>query len=97
MRSLALLEPTRSIRVAAVAPGLVKTPLFTDNPDKLSMVDEEKDIWATPEEVAEAMVDLIGMEGDEVGGKVMEVGAGNRRWVEGVGDPGPGGGKVRKW
>ena len=61
------------------------------------MVNEEKDIWATPKEVAQAMLDLIEMEGNEVGGKIMEIGAGNRRWVETLDDPGPGGGAVRKW
>ena len=96
VRSLTTLEPERNIRVAAVAPGLVKTPLFTET-EKIDLVDEEKDVWATPGEVAQAMLDLIEMEGNDVGGKVLEVGAGNRRWVAALGDPGPGGGTVSRY
>lgn len=58
VRSLAKLEQI-GIRVTAVAPGVIKTPLWTDNPEKLKMVDESADAWVTPEEVGEVMLALV--------------------------------------
>jgi len=58
VRSLAPLETELGIRVTAVAPGLIKTPLWTDNPEKLRLVGE-KDQWVTAEFVAERMIDLV--------------------------------------
>jgi len=78
------------IRVTGVAPGVVKTPLWLDNPDKLKWVDESKDDWVTPEEVAEQMLELVVRE-DYVGGTVLEVGKGQARAVEILHDPGPSG------
>ena len=59
VKSLADLQDRYGIRVAAVMPGIVKTPLWTDNPDKLKAVKEEQDEWVTPEETAEAMLVLV--------------------------------------
>lgn len=62
VKSLAKLEETHGIRVAAVLPGVVKTPLWTDNPEKLKMVrqeGDERDEWVTPEETAEVMLRLV--------------------------------------
>lgn len=70
-RSLTDLEPKLNIRVNAVAPGCVKTPLWTA--DKLTWVIEEIDTWVTAEKVAQTMVDLI-IEKKNVGGAVLEVG-----------------------
>jgi NAD(P)-dependent dehydrogenase (short-subunit alcohol dehydrogenase family) len=67
IRSLGDLDARLGIRVNGVAPGLIKTPLWTDHPEKLSFFDETKDEWATPEEVAEAMVRCL--EEAELGGK----------------------------
>lgn len=64
MRSLAKLE-TLGIRVTAVAPGVIKTPLWTDHPEKLKMVTDGEDVWVTPEEVATVMLALVQQE--EVG------------------------------
>ncbi|KAF2847395.1 NAD(P)-binding protein [Plenodomus tracheiphilus IPT5] len=87
-RSLAPLDARLSIRVNAVAPGVIKTPLWTDHPEKLAHVDESKDEWATPEEVAEAMLRCL--EDDELpGGTILEVGKGQTRRVEALNDPGP--------
>ena len=63
VRSLALLDKELGVRVTAVAPGIIKTPLWTDNPEKLRIIGEN-DEWVTPEFVAERMVDLV--EKDEV-------------------------------
>nr|QTE75997.1 SDR [Scytalidium album] len=92
VRSLASLEfpehglPT--IRVNAVAPGVIKTPLWTECPDKLDWIDETKDDWVGPEEVAQAMKDLIEKE-EYIGGTVLEVGKNQTRKVEVLNDPGP--------
>ena len=63
VRSLAPLETELGIRVTAVAPGVIKTPLWTDNPEKLRLIGEN-DEWVTPEFVAERMMDLV--EKDEI-------------------------------
>jgi NAD(P)-dependent dehydrogenase (short-subunit alcohol dehydrogenase family) len=85
-RSLADLEPKINIRVNAVAPGCVKTPLWTA--DKLTWVDEDVDTWVTAEKVAQTMVDLI-TEAKNVGGTVLEVGVDAVRPVNELNDPGP--------
>ncbi|KAJ5108569.1 hypothetical protein N7456_005244 [Penicillium angulare] len=58
VRSLGKLE-SLGIRVTAVAPGVIKTPLWTDHPEKLKMVDQSADAWVTPEEVGEVMLALV--------------------------------------
>lgn len=62
VKSLTELEDQFGIRVACVLPGVVKTPLWTDHPDKLKMVKLEgadKDEWVTPEETAQVMLNLV--------------------------------------
>lgn len=59
VRSLSDLEAKYGIRVAAVLPGVVKTPLWTDNPEKSKAFNEEKDVWVTAEEVANAMLAIV--------------------------------------
>lgn len=90
IRSLSALEPTYGIRVNGVAPGIIKTPLWTEHPEKLVFLDEAKDEWATPEEVAEAMRRCV-EDQDVGGGKIVEVGAGQTRFVEALMDKGPSG------
>jgi NAD(P)-dependent dehydrogenase (short-subunit alcohol dehydrogenase family) len=85
-RSLADLEPKLNIRVNAVAPGCVKTPLWTQ--DKLTWVDEEVDTWVTAEKVAQVMLDLV-QDPKNVGGTVLEVGVDKVRSVQELNDPGP--------
>lgn len=63
VRSLAPLDAELGLRVTAVAPGVIKTPLWTDNPEKLRLIGENNE-WVTPEFVAERMVDLV--EKDEI-------------------------------
>ncbi|KAL1970945.1 hypothetical protein VTN77DRAFT_2779 [Rasamsonia byssochlamydoides] len=105
VRSLAKLDAQFGIRVTAVAPGVIKTPLWTEHPEKLKMVNEAVDVWVTPEEVAEVMLALV--QQDEVseiigdknrrgkmfpveGGTILEVSK-TVRPVSAFNDPGPGG------
>ena len=95
MRSLARLETPPSdsklpkIRVTAVAPARILTPLWTDNPDKMKMVGDQPG-WVTPEDVAQVMIDLV--EGEKnIGGTILEGGSTGRRG-EPYDDPGPRGG-----
>ncbi|ETS85577.1 hypothetical protein PFICI_03602 [Pestalotiopsis fici W106-1] len=74
------------ISVTAVAPGVVKTPLWTDHPEKLVNVNEGQDAWVTPQEVAEAMLQCVQQ---EPGGTILEVGSKFVRPVKAVNDPGP--------
>ena len=75
------------IRVNAVAPARILTPLWTDNPEKMAMVGKDAPGWVTPEDVALVMLDLVEKE-EHVGGTILEVGAGVRR-VEAFNDGGP--------
>ncbi|KIW71169.1 hypothetical protein PV04_03364 [Phialophora macrospora] len=62
VRSMADLEGLHGIRVSCVMPGVVKTPLWTDHPEKLKMVrqeGEDADTWVTPEEVAQVMLSCV--------------------------------------
>ncbi|KAF2646430.1 NAD(P)-binding protein [Massarina eburnea CBS 473.64] len=90
VRSLGTLDSTFGVRVNGVAPGLIKTPLWTDHPEKMTYIDTEKDTWATPEEVAEAMLRLL-EEAELGGGTILEVGAKQTRVVDAFNDPGPSG------
>ncbi|CCF37782.1 short-chain dehydrogenase [Colletotrichum higginsianum] len=88
VRSLARLEETDGIRVNAVAPGVVRTPLWTENPEKLINLDASQDGWVTPQEVAEAMLQCVEQD-SLVGGSILEVGKGHTRLVEVFNDAGP--------
>lgn len=88
IRSLAPLEDTLGIRVNGVAPGIIKTPLWTDHPEKISLFDDAKDAWVEPEEVAEAMLRCVEDE-EAKGGWVLEVTKGMSRNVTATDTPGP--------
>lgn len=75
------------IRVNAVAPARILTPLWTDNPEKMAMVGKNSTGWVTPEFVASVMLDLVEKE-ENVGGTILEVGAVVRK-VEAFNDGGP--------
>lgn len=65
VRTLAPLssDPNINVRVTAVAPGVIKTPLWTENPEKMRLI-AGSDEWVTPEFVADAMTTLV--EQDEI-------------------------------
>ncbi|KAF6225688.1 hypothetical protein HO133_009688 [Letharia lupina] len=58
VRSLAPLDSRLGIRVTGVAPGVIKTPLWTEAPEKLKLIADD-DAWVTPEFVADVMVSLV--------------------------------------
>lgn len=104
VRSLAQLDKQFGIRITAVAPGVIKTPLWTEHPEKLVMIDDSADVWVTPEEVAEVMLALVQQDqvseiiGDRSGrgaqfavegGTILEVSK-TVRAVNQYNDPGPG-------
>lgn len=101
---MANLDELYGIRVTAVAPGIIKTPLWTDHPEKLKMINDESDIWVTSDEVAEVMLALVqqekvseiigdttgqGKQFDIHGGTILEVSK-KVRAVAPFNDPGPG-------
>ncbi|OAL44214.1 3-hydroxybutyrate dehydrogenase [Pyrenochaeta sp. DS3sAY3a] len=59
VRSMGDLEASHGIRVTAVEPGAVKTPLFTEHPEKMRMMDQKLDDWVYPQEVAKVMLALV--------------------------------------
>ena len=69
-RAMAPLHQEFGIKVVAVAPGMVMTPLWLENPDKMKAI-SEADVLATPEEVATAMLMLVESDKYE-GGTVLE-------------------------
>ncbi|KAK3702921.1 hypothetical protein LTR37_014770 [Vermiconidia calcicola] len=100
VRCLGDLEKTNGIRVTAVDPGIVKTPIWLEHPEKLQLVDQENDGWVTPEDVAKVMLACVedyeiesGVEGEEPipihGGSCLEILAGGLRDVPLFNNPGP--------
>ncbi|KAI0158092.1 hypothetical protein GGR57DRAFT_35243 [Xylariaceae sp. FL1272] len=87
VRCLAPLEAAIGVRVNAVAPGVVRTPLWVEHPEKLQYVTESTDAWVAPEEVAQAMLRCV-TEADLVAGTILEVGKKTRK-VTTFNDPGP--------
>ncbi|KAG6114274.1 hypothetical protein E4U31_005847 [Claviceps sp. LM219 group G6] len=87
VRCLTHLEPLMNIRINAVAPGCVNTPLWGE---KLHLFKEGVDHWVPQEQVANVIIDLITNK-DYVGGTILEVGVDQVRPVGQFNDPGPSG------
>lgn len=85
-RSMGHLESTMNIRINAVAPGIVKTPIWSA--EKAGWLDESVDSWLPVEKVVDVMVDMITKK-EYIGGTVLEVGIDLVRPVEELNDPGP--------
>jgi NAD(P)-dependent dehydrogenase (short-subunit alcohol dehydrogenase family) len=89
VRSMADLDAKLGVKVSCVAPGLVRTPLISEDPGKAIMVNFDKDPYITPDEVAGNLLRLC-LEDDLAGGTVLEVAAAGRtRKVSAINDPGP--------
>lgn len=89
VRCMADLDGKLGIKVSAVAPGLVRTPLIFDYPEKAQLVNFEEDAYLTPDEVAQSLLRLC-VEDALPGGTVLEVSAGSMtRSVMAFNDPGP--------
>lgn len=80
-RALAPLHKEYGIKVVAIAPCMVMTPLWTNHPDQFKAVDQKQDVILSPEEMAEAMLMLV-ESGDYEGGSVLEVLKGKTRLVK---------------
>ncbi|KAK4553513.1 hypothetical protein LTR86_009309 [Recurvomyces mirabilis] len=89
VRSMAQLEEMAGIKVVAVAPGIVDTPLFRDHPQALDQIDITTDFLLPPDEVVRAMLALV-LDSKYRGGTVLEVNdIGSWREVQLLNDPGP--------
>lgn len=89
VRSMGDLDEKLGVKVSAVAPGLVRSPMIIEDPTKSRMVDFDNDPYITPAEVAQNLLRLC-VDDDIPGGTMWEVGAhGNTRVVQPFNDPGP--------
>lgn len=59
VRSMAPLYDLVGIKTGAVQPGTVRTPLYTDHPGALKLLDPTKDVLVDPERVADALFALL--------------------------------------
>lgn len=91
------------MRIAAVAPGITRTPMYVEDAEKVIMIDDERDVWVEPREIAAVMLALV--EKDSINsrfggtndgetlpienGTILEVAKGHVRSVKAFHDPGP--------
>ncbi|KAH6680388.1 hypothetical protein B0J14DRAFT_578524 [Halenospora varia] len=78
VRSMAELDRLEGIKVCAVAPALVRTPLWTDYPEKMKQFGYTLENTIGPEDVARHMVDLV-TNGKYPGGTCLETSIGGAR------------------
>lgn len=81
VRALGSLRDEVGIRVSAVAPGAVQTPMWSEDPQKAAMLEgPEKSVLIDPEEIAQGMLELC--ENPEYGnGTILEVNRNHQRVV----------------
>ncbi|KAI1623927.1 hypothetical protein EDD37DRAFT_592242 [Exophiala viscosa] len=72
VRSMADLDCYANIRVHAIAPGMVQTPLWLNNPEKMSRFGYDPKTAVTAETVAKAMIDTV-INGKYQGGESVEI------------------------
>ncbi|OCK88091.1 uncharacterized protein K441DRAFT_430089, partial [Cenococcum geophilum 1.58] len=88
VRASAELDQKENIRVVAVAPGMIRTPLwFRENPDKLKSVGEG-DIWIEPSEITEVLLKLCEDQAYKDGTVLEASGQGRTRVALVLNDPG---------
>lgn len=90
VRCLADLHKMGGIRVVGVAPGIIKSPLFTDHPEVMRYIDSSKDCMLEPSAVARAML-AVATDLDYPAGTILEVADLDDSWrvVNMLNDPGP--------
>lgn len=89
VRCMADLHKLAGIRVVGVAPGIIRTPLYSDHPEAGKFVDQERDFMLPPEEVARGMI-AVCLDAKYPPGTILEVAdMGNWREVMLLNDPGP--------
>ncbi|KAJ5646575.1 hypothetical protein N7490_002947 [Penicillium lividum] len=89
VRCMAPLDDLAGIRVVAVAPGVVDTPLFRDSAKARAHIDLENDFTLPPEEIVKAMMSLV-TDSRYPPGTILEIGdIGGWREVGLLNDPGP--------
>ncbi|KAL8634416.1 MAG: hypothetical protein Q9228_007989, partial [Teloschistes exilis] len=61
VRTLAPLDAACGIRITAVAPGVIDTPMWRENPEKLRLFNDKEggDEWVSADDVAEVMGSLV--------------------------------------
>jgi NAD(P)-dependent dehydrogenase (short-subunit alcohol dehydrogenase family) len=97
VRSLGDLHEKLGVKVAAVCPGGVSTPMLVEDQHKARTIDFEKDELVTPEDVAELLYRLCVDDGIG-GGTLMEITEKGTREVQAFNDPGPAGGtSISHW
>lgn len=90
VRCMAQLHGMGGIRVVGVAPGVIRSPLYTDHPEVMRYIDPSKDCMLEPEDVARAMV-AVATDLKYPAGTILEVADVNDNWrvVNMLNDPGP--------
>lgn len=90
VRCMAQLHGMGGIRVVGVAPGIVRSPFYTDHPEVMRYIDPRKDCMLEPEDVGRAMF-AAATDLRYQPGTILEVADINDNWreVNILNDPGP--------
>lgn len=90
VRCMAQLHEMGGIRVVGVAPGIIRSPLFTDHPEVMRYIDPSKDCMLEPSAVGRGML-AVATDLKYPPGTILEVADVNDNWreVSILNDPGP--------